>query len=304
MKQTDKAYVFAIIAVLLWSTVATAFKIALQELKVIDLVFYSTIISFVVLFIVLLISKKVQLLFNQSPKEILHSALLGLLNPVVYYLALFLAYDYLPAQEALALNYSWSVALALFAIPLLKQKLPLKKLLALLISFGGVLIIASHGNISNFSFVHPLGVSLALMSAVLWALYWIFNLKDKRENNIKLCTNFFFGAIYSAIIFIFFGSHVIPSFYAISASIYIGLFEMSITFMFWLAALKYAKSTASIASLIYLSPFISLVIISIVLKETIIPSTYIGLAFIMLGIILSKRKNSTKTNILTSEKKD
>lgn len=47
----------------------------------------------------------------------------GLMNPVAYYLVLFAAYDRLPGQEAMALNYTWALAMAFLAVPLLGQRL-------------------------------------------------------------------------------------------------------------------------------------------------------------------------------------
>lgn len=288
MVNTRKSYLFGISAVLCWSTVATAFEIALRELQPLDLVFYSTIASFCFLFIAILIKKQVPQLFKQSKKEVLHSLALGFFNPVAYYIALFIAYDFLPAQEALSLNYTWVIVLSLLSIPLLKQKLPLFNLLALLISFLGVLIIASRGEITSLNFSNPAGIGFAFLSAFIWAIYWIWNVKDKRDASIKLFTNFFFGAIYISILFIIFGDHTLPSMNSVFASTYIGAFEMGLTFLLWLSALKYAKSTATISSIVYLAPFISLILISVILKEKIEISTFVGLFFIVAGILLSK----------------
>ena len=63
---------------------------------------------------------------------------------------------------------------------------------------------------------------------------------------------------------------------------------MGITFLLWLKALKLSKTTAHVASLVYLAPFFSLVVISFVVNEKILLSTIIGLIFIVGGIILQK----------------
>ncbi|MHC4567442.1 MAG: EamA family transporter, partial [Planctomycetota bacterium] len=66
------------------------------------------------------------------------------------------------------------------------------------------------------------------------------------------------------------------------------LFEMGITFLIWLKALKLAKSTASVSSLIYLVPFLAFIVIYFVLDERILPSTVIGAVFIVGGIVFQK----------------
>ena len=64
----------------------------------------------------------------------------ALLNPVLYYLVLFEAYDRLPAQIAQPLNYTWAITLALLAVPLLGQRLSGRDMLAVLLGYGGVVI--------------------------------------------------------------------------------------------------------------------------------------------------------------------
>ncbi|MHC4159786.1 MAG: DMT family transporter, partial [Planctomycetota bacterium] len=147
MENQKKACFYGTAAVLFWSTVASAFKISLRHINVLPLLFYASISSTIVLFSILLSLKKLSLLKTLPQKAYLHSALLGLINPCLYYLVLFKAYSMLPAQEALVLNFTWPIMLVLLSIPLLGQQIRLKSILAILISFSGVLIISTRGNI-------------------------------------------------------------------------------------------------------------------------------------------------------------
>jgi drug/metabolite transporter (DMT)-like permease len=216
------------------------------------------------------------------------SALMGMLNPYFYYLVLLSAYDLLPAQEAGTLNYIWPLALVLLSIPILGQKISLWSILAIFISFLGILLISTHGNLFSFHFTNIRGVFLALGSAFFWALYWIFNLKDKREAAVKLLLNFSFGLLYTFITIAVtrhFWIHCWPGF---AGAVYIGLFEMGITFILWMNALKFSETTAKVSNLIYLSPFISLIIIHLTVGETILLSTVAGLVLIVAGILLQQ----------------
>jgi len=58
MKSTNKALLFAGLAVFFWSTVATAFKIGLHEFDFIQLIFYASGVTVILLFAVLLLQKK------------------------------------------------------------------------------------------------------------------------------------------------------------------------------------------------------------------------------------------------------
>ena len=283
-----QAYLYAFAAVLLWSTIASAFKISLRYSDVLPLLFYASIVSTATFFIYALFTKKLILLKTLSAKDYLRSALLGFLNPFLYYIVLFKAYDMLRAQEALAINWTWPITLVLLSIPLLGQKIKLSGILAIIVSFFGVFFIAAQGDILGFRFSKPTGVLLALTSTIIWALFWIFNVKDKRNDAVRLFLNFMFGTVFIFIAMLFFAKIEILNINGILGAAYIGLFEMGITFLVWFRALKLAKATAHVAHLIYLVPFLSLVVISLTVGEKIVASTIIGLVFIVGGIILQK----------------
>ena len=204
MNQQKKAYVFALMAILFWSTMSTAFKLTLQQITVVQLLLFACLSSIIILFTVLLFQKKLHLFNEISAKEYRSSAILGLINPFLYYLILFKAYDMLEAQVAGTLNYFWPVVLVLLSIPLLKQKIGAKSIIAILVSFFGIILISTEGRILSLNFSNPTGVGLALSSAFLWALYWIFNMKDKREDVSKLFLNFCFGTLYILIYILIF----------------------------------------------------------------------------------------------------
>jgi len=223
-----------------------------------------------------------------SKNDYLHSAILGFLNPFLYYLVVLHAYKILTAQEAMTINWLWPMTLVLLSILLLKQKIKTKGIIAITISFFGVYIIATRGNLLGFKFTNLIGVLLALVSTIIWASFWIYNTKDKNDEAVRLFLNFTFGTIFIFISILFFDKMKIPDIKGMLGAAYIGLFEMGITFLLWLKALKLSKTTAHVANLVYLAPFLSLVIISLVVGETIVLSTIIGLIFIVGGIILQK----------------
>jgi drug/metabolite transporter (DMT)-like permease len=295
MKQQRQAYTYALLAILCWSTIGSAFKISLRYLDFLTLLLFSSFVATVVLFIILLFQRKLTLLKKLTGKEIMNSAFLGMLNPFLYYVVLLKAYELLPAQEAGTLNYIWPLVLVLLSIPMLKQKITGRSIAAILVSFFGIILISTHGHFMSMKFTSPLGVVLALGSAVFWALYWIFNMKEKREEVSKLFLNFCFGFIYiflTIMILRLFGltwSHypILP-WQGIAGSVYLGLFEMGITFILWLMALKLSSTTAKVSNLIYLSPFVSLILIHFFVGETILISTVIGLVFIVGGIVIQQ----------------
>ena len=290
MEKQKLSYVYALISIVLWSTVATAFKLGLRELNFIQLLWYSSIVSLIALFVIIVVQKKLFLLKTLRLKDIAYSAFLGLLNPFGYYMVLLKAYSLLPAQLAQPLNYTWPIMLVLLSVPLLKQKLPPFSLVAIFISFSGVYFISSKGNPLNFSFEEPFGVFLATFSSIIWALFWIYNVRDKKDEVIKLFLNFVFGLLYVSIALFLFSDFQLPTQNGLYATLYIGLFEMGITFVMWLKAMQLTNSTAKISNLVFLSPFLALIFIHFILEEKIYWTTFLGIVLIIIGIIIQQIK--------------
>jgi drug/metabolite transporter (DMT)-like permease len=281
----NKAYIYAGITIFFWATIATAFKIALRYVNYVELVLYCTLTTNFILFFILLFQKRLKDAFRIERKYYINSLILGLLNPFLYYLILFKAYSLLPAQIAQPLNYTWPIVLTFLSLPMLKQPVTRKNILALFLSFIGVYLISSEGTPFDLQFAEPLGVFLAVGSSIIWSFYWLINLRDQREEVIKIFLNFLFSLLFIIPFWLIFAEPRLPSLNGILASVYSGAFEMGITFILWLKALKYAKSTAVVSNLIYLAPFFSLIFIQSVLGEQIHYTTVIGLVMIVSGIV-------------------
>lgn len=281
-----KAYAFAFLAVLFWSTAGSAFKLTLYHFHPYQLLLLACLISFLALFLLYTLRNNFKYSELIKSTHLRRSAMLGFLNPFLYYVILFWAYSILPAQEAVALNYLWPVTLVLLSIPVLKQRIGWLSLAAIFISFCGTLIIAVRGDFSSFSLSDPIGVSLAVGSSVVWALYWILNMKDTRDALGKLVLNFGFGTLYTGVLFLIASPTLSFNWQGFAGAGYIGLFEMGFTFFFWLLALKYSDTTARVSNLIFLSPFLSLIFIRIIVKEPILISTVSGLMLIISGVFI------------------
>jgi drug/metabolite transporter (DMT)-like permease len=234
------------------------------------------------------LSGKAKLLKSLSKEDVARSAFLGFLNPFLYYTVLFKAYSILPAQQAQPLNFVWPLTLVLLSIPILRQKIKKRDITAICISFFGVLVISTKGHVLSFRLTDPLGVALATGSSIPWALYWIYNIRNKRDEVLCLFLNFTWASVYVFALVLIAGDLRMLSLKSVLGVTYVGLFEMGITFLIWLKALKLSKTTANVAGLIYLVPFLSLVVIYFVLGETILPATIIGAVLIVAGILLQR----------------
>ncbi|GLS90729.1 membrane protein [Psychromonas marina] len=295
IKNQKKATLFALIAVAMWSTVATAFKVTLTYFSPIQMLLVATCTTIIALTCICYYQGKLHLVKQYVVKRPFYYLLLGLINPCFYYLILFQAYDLLPAQQAQSLNYTWAITLSILAVPFLGQKLTKKDLVAIVLAYTGALIIATKGDLLALDFSSPLGVSLALLSTLLWAMYWILNAKNSGDPIASLLLCFLLGLPAIIIATPILSDFNMPDWQGWAGAIYIGLFEMGFAFVAWLTALRYAENTAKISNLIFISPFVSLLLLNFIIDEPIFPATIVGLIFIISGLLIQqlKRKNLT-----------
>ena len=286
MRNQAKAYAYGLTTVLLWSTVASAFKLSLRHVDHFQLLLYACVVSILVLSAILTVQGRWRLVLSYSSRQYGQSLALGVLNPFLYYLVLFKAYDLLPAQEAQPLNYTWALTLALLSVPLLGQRLGVRDLLAGLLSYSGVVVIAVRGDVSGLRFSDPIGVALALGSTVIWALYWIYNTKDARDPVAGLWLNFVFGFPFVVAACWLFSDLQVVSLPGLLGAAYVGMFEMGVTFVCWLMALRLAANTAQVGYLIFISPFVSLLFINLLVGEVIRVATLAGLGLIVAGLVV------------------
>jgi len=278
-------------AILLWSTVATAFKIALQYHSVIGLLAGASLTSVLVLMAILFAQGKLLRAIRSFPSNLRNALLLGSLNPVLYYLVLFEAYRRLPAQVAQPVNYTWAITLALLSVPILKHRLTRRDLWGLLLGYSGVVVISIAGKEVTGSLDYW-GLALAIFSTLLWAGFWLLNTK---KNNLDPIIGLFHNFLVSLPILGLLIWFVPPppvqwGLMSITSLVYVGLFEMGITFVFWQMALMRTGNAARLGTLIFLSPLISLFLIHLVLKEPLQLATFLGLALIIAGVISSRKK--------------
>ena len=76
--------------------------------------------------------------------------------------------------------------------------------------------------------------------------------------------------------------------------LWLGVVIDAVAYLLWALALKEAKNTATIANLAYLTPFLSLIVSAIFLKEKIQARAIVALLFIIGGILLQSVYDAEK----------
>ena len=283
------AIFLALVAVFCWSTVATAFKLSLRTLTPLELLLVASLVTAIFFVLISIGPARSKWKAHQwNSRRIFLLIAAGLINPCIYYLLLFQAYDRLLAQQALALNYTWPIVLVIFD-SISRRRIPKSGLsLCLIFSFVGI-IISSGVYSKEFGAIDFWGVILALSSAFIWALYWVLQNRIPGDELINLTVSFSLSTILLLLIVPF------PKFDSLSLMFwpfYVGLMEMAVPFYCWLLAMSRVKHTAELASFVYLSPVLSTLWIAVILKEPLQIDLLVGLAVIVISCFISSRLQS------------
>ena len=139
-------------------------------------------------------------------------------------------------------------------------------------------------------FTNVEGDILALLGAVCFALFSTFGKKVEYDQIIAIFVYFASATIFCTTTIGFFKITEL----SVNVLFWLfinGLFINGISYIFWFKALKSAQ-TSLVSNLVYLTPALSLIFISIFLKEKIHTYSLLGLILILLGIGMQMYKNS------------
>ncbi|EHQ56528.1 EamA-like transporter family [gamma proteobacterium HIMB55] len=298
------ALAFGLGAVGLWSTMATAFKCALEFSSPMQLIALAATVSWIFFAARLMYLGRLSQLKQISSATMTRCLALGFLNPALFYWVLFTAYDLLPAQDAMAINYTWGLTLPFIAACFSRSLPSFVEVSLALLSYVGILIIVTDGNLAGFEFENITGVMLAIGSTVLWGLSWVINTRtverDQVDPELALLINFSMAVPVLWMILSATGSLPHLNVGTVLGGIYVGLFEMGVAFVLWMKAMQLTDTPIRVSSLIFLAPPLSLVFIATVLGEPVAASTLTGLVFILAGLAgqqaVSNRKDASSDN--------
>lgn len=249
------------------------------------MLFYSTIFSCIVMCGIVLFEKKTRVLTSYSISDYTKTGVLGFLGTYLYYVLLYAALALTSASEGFILAYTWPMLVIIIAFPLLRERLTIKKICSILMSFFGIVVIVTHGSIFALSFTSLQGDILALGGAGVFALFSVLGKKYQYDQVVSVFIYFVTALVFITPTLFLFSSLKIPSFHVWLWLLLNGFLVNGISYIFWFKALEYGD-TSVISNALYLTPFLSLVYIALFLGEKILISSIVGLVIIVTGIIL------------------
>ena len=280
-----KNYLYAILTVFIWGTMATVGKILVSNIPSLEALCIGSAFAFLFLMIVNIKNGIIKELGKYRVKDYAIMAGLGFIGLFLYSGLYYYGLTQLSSQEACIVNYLWPMMLVLFSTIILKEKLTVVKAVAMISSFIGVVILSVGSGASGNGNV-MLGIGSCIIAAACYGLFSVLNKKANYDQNIAMMVMWLVVAVCSAV----FGL-AIEDWKPVVGVQWLGMLWMgvvvnAIAYLIWALALNADKNSARIANLAYLTPFLSLIISAVVLKEQIQGRALIAFVFIIGGILL------------------
>lgn len=279
-----KAYVFAGISILFWSSLATVSKLLLGTMDSYQVLCVSALFAAVTLLAVCIYNGKLAILKQYRLKDYCIMILIGLPGTFLYYIFLYAGTERMLASQAFIINYLWPIMSVVFSCLLLKEKMTVRKGIAIAMSFLGILTVAG-GDLIHFDSRILGGVLLCVCAAVSYGAFTALNKKYDYDTQISMTVSFFMAFLLSLFMNLSTGTELRMALPQIAGLAWNGIFVMALATTTWALALNMAD-TAKISNLAYITPFLSLIWTSLFLKEQINLWSVAGLLVIVMGIFI------------------
>lgn len=280
-----KNYLYAGITVLIWATLATVVKLVLADIPNFQALSVSSAFAFVFLLLLNIINGSLKEMKHYRVRDYLLMAGLGFLGLFLYSALYYYGIGVLGSQEACILNYLWPMMIVVFACIILKEKLTARKIIAMLLSFAGIVVLTLGG--SGVSTGNRLfGIAACVTAAVCYGLFSVLNKKHALNQNITMMWIWLTTAVCSLIAGLLFETWQPVEGLQWAGLLWLGGIVNAVAYLLWAIALKGASDSAKIANLAYLVPFLSIILSAAVLHEAITVNAVIALVLIVSGILL------------------
>lgn len=280
-------YICAISAILIWSTMAAAVKILLASLPSLEALAISSFFAFLVLLVLNLWNSGAAVMRHYPFRDYLAAAALGFVGLFLYSALYYYGLSQLSSQEACILNYLWPIMLVAFSCIILKEQMTVMKGAAMLCSFAGIVILST-GSAGGSNGNRALGMTSCVAAAACYGLFSVLNKKADKNQKITMMVIWLTTALCALT-----AGLMVEAWVPVSGVQWLGLLWLGAAcdaagYLLWALALKGEENTAAIANLAYLTPFLSLVVSAVLLKEKIQVRMIVALVFIVGGILLQQ----------------
>lgn len=295
MNNRYTAHFLALFTVFIWGSTFISTKVLLTNFTPIEVLFIRFCIGFIALCIISPKRMKIT-----DPQHNRYFIIAGLSGVTFYFLFENIALTYSPASNIGVIVSTAPFFTAILAHFLIKDSIIHRNFM---IGFGiailGILLISFRGSSVE---VNPLGDVLAVLAAIVWALYSVVMRKIGSFHYSVLHSTrriFLFGVIFMIPFLFLMDFH--PTLSSLLDPVmglnllYLGFGASAVCFVTWNYVIKKLGALRS-SAYIYLVPIVTVVFSAIILKEEITPIIIIGTICTLIGLYLSEQKPKNEDN--------
>jgi len=287
----NKIYFLMLIAILFWSGAFIAAKFSVKEFSPFTLTFLRFLIATIVIFTILIrVEKNWKIKWVDVPQFLF----LGASGMFGYHLLFFMAMKNTTVINSSLIGTINPIMTTLLAIIVLKDKISIKKSFFILLSFFGVLLTITEGNISLlFSLTFNRGDLFMILAVLCWAIYSIASKKVSvnftpiviTSYSFLFCTLFLLPFVLYEKPWLFLRDTTIKGW---SAIFYMALFPSVIGFLIQQMAIrKIGPRRTSMFG--FLIPVVSIFLSVLILKEVLQPIKIFSSLAIVCGVYFATK---------------
>lgn len=284
---------FLILANLFWAGNYVFSGFAINEMSPIQLTFTRWCIAMFLLFPIAHFLEKP--IWRKVWREWKVLWIMGVLGIISYNLLLYLALTFTTPLNAALVNSMNPALIVLFSAFLLREKIPMKNTIGVLVSLLGILLILTKGHLLDvFKITYNAGDLIMLAAILVWTIYSIVGKKLKQIPPISAtAVSVVFGTI-SIFPFLFFVDlNFSLSSEAVWAMLYIALFPSVASFIFWNTSLRHINASQAGIYLNLITVFTA--ILGLLLGQHITIIQIIGGTLVFIGVYLTSKKNKLES---------
>ena len=280
-----KSYFYALVSVFFWSTTTTVSKLLLHSISTMQVLAVSSVFATLFLLMVNVFKGNFKQLKSYQPRDYLVLAGVGFLGMFLYRMLLFFGVARMLASQAMIVNYLWPIMAVLASCVILREKLTVRKAIAVVMSFLGVVIVTTGGSAAGLSGSDLTGTVLVAVAAVFYGMFVAINKRLQYDSFVSMMFYNAVAAICAILGTLFSGETLLLTLSQNLGLVWVGVCNTAIGFVAWDLAMK-TGDTAKVANLAYITPFLSLVVAYFLLGDPITIWSVGGLTVIVAGILL------------------
>nr|WP_208292073.1 MULTISPECIES: DMT family transporter [Providencia] len=276
---------YALACVLIWSFIPIVSRLGQAGMDSFQFLFWSNLISAISVVIVALGSDyKVSKLFILPRNTIKKVFILGFLD-CLFYLLLYYGYSIENGIAVLVIQYSWPLIIILLSVVLLKDKLAGRQIVGIIIGFIAVIITFTKGQITQLHVENPTALLLVFSGAFCFALMSVFSRQYSIDPYISTVWLFIFSTLTSLVLLLLFSEVQLPSKAAFWPTLINGILINGVSYILWFKAMNTGHS-AKIASVVFLSPVLSVLWLVLILSDPFEIAYIIGVLLVIISGVL------------------